>query len=86
MSRVLSEKIAPLEPPPASARWTFLVFASHPLGHPMTLSFNVFEVAVVALAVSIVNLVSLDGESNWFEGAQLLAAYIVFAIAFYFHD
>ena len=28
MSRVLSEKIAPLQPPPASARWTFLVFVS----------------------------------------------------------
>ena len=26
-----------------------------------------------------------DGETNWFEGVQLLAAYAILAIAFYFH-
>jgi Ca2+:H+ antiporter len=31
-----------------------------------------------------VSLISMDGESNWMEGVQLLAVYIILAIAFYF--
>ncbi len=63
-----------------------LVLLGALLGQPMTLRFNTFEVVAVALTVLIVNFVSLDGETNWFEGAQLLAAYGVLAIAFFFHD
>ena len=29
-------------------------------------------------------LVTLDGESHWFEGLQLIAVYLVLGIAFYF--
>jgi Ca2+:H+ antiporter len=36
----------------------------------------------VALLITI--LVSQDGESNWLEGVQLLAAYAILAIAFFF--
>ena len=32
----------------------------------------------------IVNFVVQDGESNWLEGLQLLAAYAIMAIAFFF--
>jgi Ca2+:H+ antiporter len=32
----------------------------------------------------IVNLVSGDGESNWLEGAMLVAVYLVLGLAFYF--
>ena len=28
-------------------------------------------------------LIALDGESNWFEGAQLLIAYGILAVAFF---
>jgi len=41
---------------------------------------------VIGLAIVIVNLISLDGESNWYEGAQLLIAYAIIAIAFFLHD
>jgi Ca2+:H+ antiporter len=61
-----------------------LVFASLIVGHPMDLAFTTFEVAAVALAVGIVTVISLDGESNWLEGAQLLAVYGILAIAFFF--
>jgi len=61
-----------------------LVFASHLLGHPMSLVFNGFEIAATILAVLIIALVSLDGETNWFEGVQLVAVYLILAIAFYF--
>jgi Ca2+:H+ antiporter len=61
-----------------------LVFASYlmPLG-PMDLRFTPFEVLAVLIAVGVVNLVAQDGESNWLEGALLLAVYLLLAIAFF---
>ena len=61
-----------------------LVFASLLLGQPMSLVFNAFEIVGVALAVLALALVTIDGESNWFEGLQLLAVYLVLALVFYF--
>jgi Ca2+:H+ antiporter len=61
-----------------------LVFLSMAVGRPMSLVFNAFELAAVALSVFIVEMISQDGESNWFEGAMLLALYVVIAICFYF--
>jgi Ca2+:H+ antiporter len=62
-----------------------LVFASYVLpGAPMDLRFTPFEVVAVMISVGVVNLVSLDGESNWLEGALLLAVYDVLGVAFYF--
>jgi Ca2+:H+ antiporter len=62
-----------------------LVFASHFLGpRPMDLRFSPFEVLAVGVAVAVVNMVAQDGESNWLEGALLLAVYLLLAIAFYF--
>jgi Ca2+:H+ antiporter len=56
------------------------------LGHPLDLSFNVYEVVAVATAVLVSNLVSLDGRSDWLEGVLLLAAYAILAAGFYFED
>ena len=61
-----------------------LVFVSVAIGHPMTLVFNGFEIAAIVLSVVIVDMISSDGETNWFEGAQLLAVYAIVAVAFYF--
>jgi Ca2+:H+ antiporter len=61
-----------------------LVFLSFAIGHPMTLVFNGFEIAAIVLSVLIVEMISSDGETNWFEGAQLLAVYAIVAVAFYF--
>ena len=61
-----------------------LVFASHAAGHPMSLVFNGFEIAALILSVLVVALVALDGETNWFEGVQLIAVYLILGIAFYF--
>jgi Ca2+:H+ antiporter len=41
-------------------------------------------VLAVVIAVFVVNLVAQDGESNWLEGALMLAVYLVLAIAFFF--
>jgi Ca2+:H+ antiporter len=62
-----------------------LVFLSRLLGRgPMDLRFTPFEVVSVAIAVAAVNLVSQDGESNWLEGALLVAVYVILGLAFYF--
>jgi Ca2+:H+ antiporter len=51
---------------------------------PMDLFFTVPEVLAVAAAIAIAGQVAADGESNWLEGVQLLAAYAVLAALFFF--
>jgi Ca2+:H+ antiporter len=50
----------------------------------MDLRFTPFEVLSVLLATAVVNLVAQDGESNWLEGALMVAVYVILGIAFYF--
>jgi Ca2+:H+ antiporter len=61
-----------------------LVFISLLFGPEMTLFFSLMEVAALALAVLIAANISVDGESNWLEGAQLLAVYLIVALGFYY--
>ena len=51
---------------------------------PMALVFNGYELAAILLAIVIANQVVQEGESNWFEGLQLLAVYAVLGLTFYF--
>ncbi len=62
----------------------FLVILSWLLARPMSLVFNAFEIAAVALAGVVVTVAALDGETNWFEGVQLVAVYLILAIAFFY--
>jgi Ca2+:H+ antiporter len=57
-----------------------LVLLSAPLGHPMTLVFSGLEVVSVGAAVGLAGLVTLNGETNWLEGAQLVALYVILAL------
>jgi len=62
-----------------------LVFFSYLMPHgAMDLRFSPFEVLAVVLAVGVVSMVAQDGESNWLEGALLIAVYLILAMAFYF--
>ena len=61
-----------------------LVFASYAFGKPLDLEFSIPEVAAVLVSVGIVSQIAGDGESNWLEGAQLLAVYAVLGILFFF--
>jgi Ca2+:H+ antiporter len=62
-----------------------LVLLSFVFGdHPMALVFNGFELAAVVIAIVIANRLTAEGESNWFEGVQLLAVYLILALAFGF--
>jgi len=51
----------------------------------MSLIFNTFELIAIVVSILIVNLIVEDGESNWLEGLQLLMAYAIMAVAFFFH-
>jgi Ca2+:H+ antiporter len=60
-----------------------LVFISLMLGNPLQLIFNQFELLALIAGVLVAVLVSQDGESNWLEGAELLAVYVILALAFF---
>jgi Ca2+:H+ antiporter len=61
-----------------------LVFAGLVIGAPMNLVFPVFDVAALAVATIVISIITLDGETHWFEGAQLLALYAMMAAAAFF--
>jgi Ca2+:H+ antiporter len=62
-----------------------LVFASLLLtGRPdLDLHFTLLETAAVVLAVGVLALICLDGETHWMEGVMLLGVYVILALAFY---
>lgn len=60
-----------------------LVFVSYLFGKPLDLLFTTFEIAAIALSIAVVNLIALDGESNWMEGVLLIAVYTILGLAFY---
>jgi Ca2+:H+ antiporter len=62
-----------------------LVILSYFFGpRPMDLVFTPAEVLAVFLSVLITGQVASDGKSNWLEGVQLLAVYLILAVVFYF--
>jgi Ca2+:H+ antiporter len=61
-----------------------LVFAGILLDRKMTLVFNTYELLALVAAVLIAVLITVDGESHWLEGAELLAVYAMLGLAFYF--
>jgi Ca2+:H+ antiporter len=61
-----------------------LVLLSLLFGKPMDLVFTPMEILVVALSTVIFNYINQDGETNWLEGIQLLAVYLIAAAAFFF--
>jgi len=62
-----------------------LVILSHFIGpRAMDLVFTPAEVLAVFVAVLITGQIANDGESNWLEGVQLLAVYLILAMVFFF--
>jgi Ca2+:H+ antiporter len=61
-----------------------LVLIGELINEPMTLVFNEYELAALIGASLVAVLISLDGESNWLEGVQLIALYAILGLAFYF--
>ncbi len=61
-----------------------LVLVSILLGEPMTLVFNSYELMALVGATLVAVLISVDGESNRLEGAELVGRYFILGIAFFF--
>jgi Ca2+:H+ antiporter len=62
-----------------------LVFVSLLVGHPLDLVFTPLELVTVGFSALVVALIAADGESNWFEGIELVAVYAIVGLAFYFY-
>jgi Ca2+:H+ antiporter len=61
-----------------------LVILSQLLGFtPLTLVFSPMLVVSVAIAVGLSAVITFDGESDWLEGAALIAVYGIIATAFW---
>ncbi len=54
------------------------------IGNPITLVFTKVELIVVTLVTFVYALVSLDGETTWLEGLQLIAFYLMVAATAFF--
>jgi len=62
-----------------------LVYMSLLMGpEQLDLVFHPFEIAALFGTTLIASLIAADGESNWLEGAQLIAVFFLIAIAFFF--
>jgi Ca2+:H+ antiporter len=61
-----------------------LVVASQLMPSHMSLVFHPLEIAAVIFSVGIVILIGQDGETNWFEGLQLLSVYAILAVFIFF--
>ncbi|KAJ7095078.1 hypothetical protein B0H15DRAFT_827936 [Mycena belliarum] len=54
-------------------------------GRPMSLLFDLFEVALVISSCFIVNYVTADSKTNWAEGFAMLAFYVMIALCSWFY-
>ena len=60
-----------------------LVLASLFFPTAMPLVFTLPELISMVSAVFLIVIISNDGETNWFEGLTLMAAYVIMGIGFY---
>ncbi|KAG2349412.1 calcium proton exchanger [Suillus weaverae] len=60
-----------------------LVIVGWIVDQPLTLHFHNFETIVLFVSVFLVNLLLVDGKSNYMEGLMLLTLYFVIALAFW---
>jgi len=51
----------------------------------MTLYFDTFQIAVLFVAVLLVNYLIQDGKSHWLEGVLLIASYLIIALSAWFY-
>jgi Ca2+:H+ antiporter len=62
-----------------------LVFLSYLIApQPMDLLFTTYELVAIALSVLSIAFIAHDGETNWMEGVQLLAVYMILSLGFFF--
>lgn len=60
-----------------------LVLVSTFFSQPLLLVFQPLELVILGMAVLLFSVVSLDGESSWLAGIQLIAVYVIACIVFF---
>ncbi|EIN04423.1 hypothetical protein PUNSTDRAFT_108161 [Punctularia strigosozonata HHB-11173 SS5] len=63
----------------------FLVLLGWWTGKPLTLLFDMFEVALLIGACFLVNYVTADAKTNWVEGCIMMAFYVMIALCSWFY-
>jgi Ca2+:H+ antiporter len=61
-----------------------LVFASLLLPEPMDLLFNRLELVALIVSIFTARNMTIDGKSDWLEGAMLIAVFVMLGIGFYY--
>jgi Ca2+:H+ antiporter len=61
-----------------------LVIASVFFSMPLDLVFQPLELVILGVAVLLYSVVSLDGQSSWLAGVQLVTVYLIACIVFFF--
>ena len=61
-----------------------LILLGPVVGHALDLDFTLLELVVFGLVTGIFALISLDGESTWLEGMQLLMFFMIVAVGAFF--
>jgi Ca2+:H+ antiporter len=61
-----------------------VLLSSSVTGSALNLEFSPFALVALVMTAMIANYISSDGVCHWVEGSQLIAVYILIAIAFYF--
>ena len=55
------------------------------MGQNMDLIFSPLELIAIVMAIYLTRNLTYDGESSWLEGLMLVAVYLMFGFAFYYH-
>lgn len=61
-----------------------LILLGPVVGHPLDLDFTLLELVIFGLVAGVFALISLDGESTWLEGLQLLVFFLIVAVGAFF--
>lgn len=61
-----------------------VLLSSSLTGTALNLEFSAFSMVALVMTAMIANYISTDGICHWVEGAQLIAIYVLVAIAFFF--
>ena len=60
-------------------------FAADLRPEKMDLLFSHLELIAIVMAIYLTRNLTYDGESSWLEGLMLVAVYLMFGFAFYYH-
>jgi Ca2+:H+ antiporter len=64
----------------------FIILLGWWLDKPISLLFDIFEVAVLIGAMLLVNAITGDSKTNWLEGFAMVSFYLMIAVTTWFYN